>query len=104
VQRVSLRELAIATRTADALVYTVGICGVVAGGLLLRDGSIGFAVVAWVLTFVAGATLRLISAITRGIADLKSTLERPDDPPPQPTPPAATDDPPDPYRRWGGWH
>jgi hypothetical protein len=104
VQRVSLRELAIATRTADALVYTVGICGVVAGGLLLRDGALGFAVVAWVLTFVAGATLRLISAITRGIADLKSTLERPDDPPPQPTPPAATDDPPDPYRRWGGWH
>jgi hypothetical protein len=104
VQRVSLRELAIATRTADALVYTVGICGVVAGGLLLRDGALGFAVVAWVLTFVAGATLRLISAITRGIADLKSTLERPDDPPPQPTPPSATDDPPYPYRRWSGWH
>ena len=103
-QRVSLRELAIATRTADALVYTVGICGVVAGGLLLRDGSIGFAVVAWVLTFVAGATLRLISAMTRGIADIKGKLERPDDPPPQPTPPATADDPPDPYRRWGGWH
>ena len=103
-QRVSLRELAIATRTADALVYTVGICGVIAGGLLLRDGSLGFAVVAWVLTFVGGATLRLISAITRGIADLKSTLERPDDPPPQPTPPAGANDPPDPYRRWGGWH
>jgi hypothetical protein len=101
---VSLRELAIATRTADALVYTVGICGVVAGGLLLRDGSVGFAVVAWVLTFVAGATLRLISAITRGIADLKSALERPNDPPPQPPQPAGADDPPDPYRRWGGWH
>jgi hypothetical protein len=88
---------------AEALVYTVGICGVVAGGLLLRDGSIGFAIVAWVLTFVAGATLRLVSAITRGIADLKSDLERPSDPPPQPAPPAP-DDPPDPYRRWGGWH
>jgi hypothetical protein len=103
VQRVSLRELAIATRMAEALVYTVGICGVVAGGLLLRDGSIGFAIVAWVLTFVAGATLRLVSAITRGIADLKSDLERPNDPPPQPAPPGP-DDPPDPYRRWGGWH
>lgn len=102
-QRVSLRELAIATRTAEALVYTVGICGVVAGGLLLRDGSIGFAIVAWVLTFVAGATLRLVSAITRGIADLKSELERSNDPPPQPAPPAP-DEPPDPYRRWGGWH
>jgi hypothetical protein len=104
VQRVSLRELAIATRTADALVYTVGICGVVAGGLLLRDGSLGFAVVAWVLTFVAGATLRLISAITRGIADIKGELERPNDPPAQPTQPATKDEPPDPYRRWGGWH
>lgn len=103
-QRVSLRELAIATRTADALVYTVGICGVVAGGLLLRNGSLGFAIVAWVLTFVAGATLRLISAITRGIADLKSALDRPNDEPPPPPPPASSDDPPDPYRRWGGWH
>jgi hypothetical protein len=103
VQRVSLRELAIATRTAEALVYTVGVCGVVAGGLLLRDGSIGFAIVAWVLTFAGGATLRLVSAITRGIADLKSDLERPNDPPPQPAPPDP-DDPPDPYRRWGGWH
>lgn len=102
-QRVSLRELAIATRTADALVYTVGVAGVIAGGLLLRAGSIGFAVVAWVLTFVAGATLRLISAITRGIADLKSELESPRDPLPQPSPPRP-DDPPDPYRRWGGWH
>jgi hypothetical protein len=101
---VSLRELAIATRIADALVYTVGICGVVAGGLLLRDGSLGFAVVAWVLTFVAGATLRLISAITRGIADIKGELERPHDPPPQPTPPTTSDGPPDPYRRWSGWH
>jgi hypothetical protein len=99
---VSLRELAIATRTADALVYTVGISGVVAGGLLLRDGSIGFAVVAWVLTFVAGATLRLISAITRGIADIKSQLERPRDGLPEPAPPAASNDPPD--RLWGGWH
>jgi hypothetical protein len=104
VQRVSLRELAIATRTADALVYTVGISGVVAGGLLLRDGLIGFAIVAWVLTFVAGATLRLISAITRGIADIKSELERPPDRLPDPAPPAAANEPPDPYRRWGGWH
>jgi hypothetical protein len=100
VERVSLRELAVATRTADALVYTVGIAGVVAGGLLLRAGSIGFALVAWVLTFVAGAALRLLSAITRGIADIKRELDRPD----EPQPPHDPDAPPDPYRRWGGWH
>jgi hypothetical protein len=103
VERVSLRELAVATRTADALVYTVGIAGVVAGGLLLRAGSTGFALVAWVLTFVAGAALRLLSAITRGIADIKRELDRPGDPQP-PLPPPDPDAPPDPYRRWGGWH
>ncbi|MBW3604564.1 MAG: hypothetical protein KY460_06550 [Actinobacteria bacterium] len=102
-QRVTLRELATATRIADALVYTVGVAGVVAGGLLLRAGSIGFALVAWTLTFVAGAALRLLSAITRGIADLKSELDRPAGPSPQ-LPPADPDAPPDPYRRWGGWH
>lgn len=102
-ERVSLRELTIATRIADAMVYTVGIAGVVAGGLLQRDGSIGFAIVAWLLTFAAGATLRLVSTITRGIADLKSELDRTTDTPP-PLPPADPDAPPDPYRRWGGWH
>ena len=101
-ERVSLRELAVATRTADALVYTVGVAGVIAGGLLLRDGVIGFAIVAWVLTFVAGAALRLLSAVTRGIADLKSTLDREREP--APLPPRDPDAPPDPYRRWGGWH
>lgn len=105
-QRVSLRELTIATRTADALVYTVGVAGVVAGGLLLRQGDIGFAIVAWVLTFVAGAALRLLSAITRGIADLKSDIERLRDPLPPASPRRPADEPPDPYGRgrFGGWH
>lgn len=109
-QRVTLRELAVATRIADAMVYTVGIAGVIAGGLLLRDGQIGFALVAWALTFAGGATLRLISALTRGIADIKRELERIRDPlsgtpyPPPVEPPPEPDAPPDPYRRWGGWH
>ena len=102
-ERISQRELAMATRIADALVYTVGVAGVVAGGLLLRGGSIGFALVAWVLTFVAGASLRLLSAVTRGIADIKRGLDQPRDPVP-PGPPADPDAPADPYRRWGGWH
>ncbi|CAN5765813.1 hypothetical protein BH23ACT10_BH23ACT10_15390 [soil metagenome] len=103
-ERISQRELAMGTRIADALVYTVGIAGVVAGGLLLRSGSIGFALVAWVLTFVAGAALRLLSAITRGIADLKRELDQSRDPLAPPLPPADPDAPPDPYRRRGGWH
>ena len=105
-ERVTVRELVVATRTADALVYTVGIAGVVAGGLLLRSGSTGFALVAFVLTFVAGAALRLLSAITRGIADIKRQLDAAGerDGLPPPLPPADPDAPPDPYRRWGGWH
>lgn len=103
-ERVTQRELAVATRIADALVYTVGVAGVIAGGLLLRGGSIGFAIVAWVLTFVAGAALRLLSALTRGVADIKRELDRPRDPLPEPVPPRDPDAPPDPYGRWGGWH
>lgn len=105
-ERVTRRELTLASRTADALVYTVGIAGVVAGGLFLRGGSTGFALVAFALTFVAGAALRLLSVITRGIADIKRQLDAQRDretlPPPLPQP--DPDAPPDPYRRWGGWH
>ena len=63
-------QLRTAARVADALVYTVGVAGVIAGGLLLRRGDLGFAVVAWSLTFVAGAGLRLGAWIARGVAEL----------------------------------
>ena len=63
-------QLRTAARVADALVYTVGIAGVVAGGLLLRRGDLGFAIVAWCLTFVAGAGLRLLAEMARGISEL----------------------------------
>ena len=63
-------HLTTAARVADALVYTVGIAGVIAGGLLLRRGDLGFAIVAWGLTFVAGAGLRLAGWIARGVAEL----------------------------------
>jgi hypothetical protein len=63
-------HLTTAARVADALVYTVGMAGVVAGGLLLRRGDLGFAIVAWSLTFVAGAGLRLLALLARGVAEL----------------------------------
>ena len=63
-------QLRTAARVADALVYTVGVAGVVAGGLLLRRGELGFAIVAWGLTFVAGAGLRLAAWIARGVSEL----------------------------------
>lgn len=101
-------ELRTAARIADALVYAAGLAGVVAGGLLFRDGNIGFAIVAWALTFIAGAMLRLAAWVARALAELLTRSERmtedldellargrgrgasPHD-----------DDVPDPYRRWG---
>ena len=100
-----------AARVADALVYAVGVAGVVAGGLLLRRGELAFGVVAWGLTFVGGAGLRLASWMARGIAelldrqrelaeavgDLRADLARSE---PARHPPRE-----DPYGRWGsGWH
>jgi hypothetical protein len=63
-------QLRTASIVADALVYVVGIAGVVAGGLLLRRGDMGFAIVAWSLTFVAGAGLRLGASVARGLAEM----------------------------------
>lgn len=69
-ESVTAGQLRTAARVCDALVYTVGVAGVVAGGLLLRRGDLGFAIVAWSLTFVAGAGLRLGAWIARGVAEL----------------------------------
>ena len=63
-------ELQTAARVADALVYAAGVAGIVAGGLLFRDGQAGFAVVAWALAFVAGAALRLAAWASRALAQL----------------------------------
>lgn len=67
---VTPRELNVAARVADGLVYACGLAGVVAGGLLLREGQTSWAVIAWTLTFVAGAGLRLAAAVTRAIAEV----------------------------------
>jgi hypothetical protein len=118
------RELYTAARVVDALVYVAGMAGIVAGGLLFRDDQVAFAVVAWALTFVAAAGLRLASAATRALAELLQRTERMDDElarlrantaaparpvgsSPQPSTEAVTgpeDGPIDPYKRWGGWH
>lgn len=111
-QQVKPRELVTAARVADALVYAAGIAGVVAGGLLLRAGDIGFALVAWVLTFIAGAGLRLAASGARALAELLTRTARMEEDlarmaAQRPEPPAEGDTrrgPPDPYRRWGGLH
>jgi hypothetical protein len=91
----------------------VGLAGVVAGGLLFSSEQLPFAIVAWVLTFVAGAVLRLVAWGARGVAELlartdriERTLDelRADRAPAPPSPPDSGGRIPDPYRRWGGYH
>jgi len=69
-ESVTAGHLRSAARIADALVYAIGVAGVIAGGLLLRRGDLGFAIVAWSLTFVGGATLRLAAWMARGLAEV----------------------------------
>ncbi len=109
-ETVKPRELQLAARLAEALVYTTGVAGVIAGGLLFREGQAGFALVAWTLTFTAGAALRIAAYAARALADLLvrqarmeerfadlATAEgRPES--------GGREGPPDPYRRWGGHH
>ena len=103
------RELRTAARVADALVYAAGVAGIVAGGLLFTSDQLPFAIVAWVLTFVAGAVLRLTAWATRALADLLEHAQRVEqrlddlglD---RPAAVERDDRVPDPYRRWGGFH
>jgi hypothetical protein len=70
------QELLTGARVADALVYAAGVAGVLAGGLLFREGQVGFAIVAWVLTFAAGVALRLAAWGARALAALLVRTER----------------------------
>lgn len=72
-------QLHTAARIADALVGAAGLAGVIAGALLYRAGSPGFALVAWVLTFIAGAALRLASWAAKALAELLLRTERIED-------------------------
>lgn len=61
---------------SQTLAYAVGLAGVVAGGLVLQGGDTILAVVAWVLTFAAGAVLMLAATVTRAIAALLERVGR----------------------------
>lgn len=112
-ERVSVTELQATARAVDALVYVAGVVGVVAGAMLLRDDELVFAVTAWVLTFLAGALLRLAAACARALSQLLVRSERieaelghlaVESPPRREGPAGDRGAPPDPWGRWGGWH
>jgi hypothetical protein len=106
-------ELRTAARVADALVYAAGVAGVIAGGLLFQGDQLPLAILAWVLTFIAGAVLRLAAWAARALAELLQRTDRIErsiddlrtaQPAPPPQEPERSDRIPDPYRRWGGFH
>lgn len=72
----SPKDLRGAAAVAQSLAYVVGLAGVVAGGLLLRDGETAFAVIVWVMTFAAGAVLMIAAFLTRAIAALLGRIAR----------------------------
>lgn len=113
-------ELYTAARVSDALVYAVGVAGVVGGGLLFQQEQLGLALVAWAMTFCVAAGLRLLAWTTKGVAQMLQRSDRlieevghlaheqRQSPPASgrgEAPPASPrGGPPDPYERWGGWH
>jgi ABC-type Na+ efflux pump permease subunit len=70
------KDLRGSARVALALAYASGLAGVAAGALLYLDGQLGFAVVAWVLTFAAGALLVIAAFLARGMAALLGRIAR----------------------------
>lgn len=72
----SPRELRAAAAAAHTLAYVAGLAGVVAGGLLFREGQAAFAAVAWVLTFATGAVLMIAAFLTRTAAALLGRMAR----------------------------
>ena len=70
----SPKNLLGAAAVAQSLAYVAGIAGVVAGGLLYRNGDTAFAVVAWVITFAAGAILMIAAFLTRAMASLLARI------------------------------
>lgn len=72
----SPRELRGAAAVAQSLAYVAGLAGVVAGGLLFRQGDEAFAVVVWAMTFATGAILMIAAFLTRAIAALLGRVAR----------------------------
>ncbi len=72
----SPKDLRTAATAAQTLTYVSGLAGVVAGAILYANGDTGFAVVAWVLTFAAGAILMIASFLARGMAALLARIAR----------------------------
>jgi hypothetical protein len=97
------RELLTAARVADGLVVVVGVAGVVAGAQLFRAGDAPLAIVAWALTFAAGAALRLVVWMARGTAQVMDRTERIEQDLARLLRSGAGD-PEDPAGRWDGWH
>lgn len=70
------KDLRGAGAVAQSLAYVAGLAGVVAGGLLYRDGEMILAVVVWILTFAVGAILMIAAFLVRALAGLLGHVAR----------------------------
>lgn len=72
----SPRELRTAARACVLLAYAAGLAGVAAGTLVLRDGDLVSAIIAWVMTFAVGTTLMGVAVLVRAVAGLTAQAAR----------------------------
>lgn len=67
-------QLRTAARACIIMAYAVGVTGIAAGAILLRDGAVALAVIGWSLTFAVGACLMGIALLLRSFYSLAATM------------------------------
>lgn len=72
----SPKDLRGAAAVAQSLAYVVGLAGVLAGGVAFSDGDTAGAVLAWVVTFAAGALLMIVAMAIRGLSAILGRIAR----------------------------
>lgn len=68
------KDLRGAAAVARTLAYAAGLAGVVAGGIVYRQGEVPFAVAIWVLTFAVGALLMIAAFLLHAMTAIMARL------------------------------
>lgn len=58
------------------MAYVVGLAGVAAGTLVLREGDLAFAIILWTITFAVGAVLMGMSLLIRTLSGMVAQMSR----------------------------
>lgn len=70
------RELRVAARGATLMAYVVGLVGIGAGTLTLREDDVATAILLYVVTFAVGACLIGVATLIRAFDGLVARFER----------------------------